>query len=42
MGEHKLWVAYVFQRFELKNVYFAQGKHLLMYFLKEALYRIAI
>lgn len=42
MHEHKLWVAYTFQRFELKNVYFAQGKHLLMCFLKQALYRTAI
>lgn len=37
--EHKLCVAYMFQRFELKNVYFAQGKHLLMCFLEQALYR---
>lgn len=42
MHEHKLWVAYMFQRFELKNVSFAQGKHLLMCFLKQALYRTAI
>jgi len=32
----------MFQRFELKNLYFAQGKHLLMCFLKQALYRTAI
>lgn len=42
MHEHKRWVVYIFQRCELKNVYFAQGKHLLMYFLKQALYKTAI
>lgn len=42
MREHKLWVQCMFQRSELKNVYFAQGKHLLMCFLKQALYGTAI
>ena len=42
MHEYKLWVAYTFQRLELKNVYFAQGEHLLMCFLKQALYGTAI
>lgn len=42
MHEHKLWVAYLFHRLELKNGYFAQGKHLLMCFLQQALYRAAV